>query len=289
MANKLCKCGCGQPPAKNIVRGENKGWLKYAKGHEPKPAIRLCKCGCGQPAAKRIWRGIDTGWLKYAKGHQPAPKIKLCECGCGSPAAKKRTNGKTKYRKYAKGHYQRRGEPRLCKCGCGQLAAKNNKNGVDKGWLKYAKGHFQPTGTRDPKILAKAIKAGQAARLAKLPFGSRRIVKIYGKEYWQVKVEGRKRWPFEHRYIVEQRLGRQLLRSEHAHHRDNNGLNNGLHADGQDNLLLIPNSEHGKLTALTYQAEMCRCECPHCGAHLHHFKKLESPRTKRKPAKHLAA
>lgn len=45
----------------------------------------------------------------------------------------------------------------------------------------------------------------------------------------------------EHRYIMEQFLGRKLLKNEHVHHIDGNGLNNDI-----NNLELLTNSEHQK-------------------------------------------
>jgi hypothetical protein len=158
-----------------------------------------------------------------------------------------------------------------CQCGCGQPAKKHiGPDGRNLGWYKFAEGHQPPRPLCDPAVLAKA----QAAKYARIPIGARRIKQVYGKQYWEIKVLGRRRWQLEHRWIMEQRLGRPLKRSEHVHHRDDDGLNNGLHADGKDNLLLLSNSEHMKLTHKGAPREMCRCECPHCGASLHHHKRL---------------
>lgn len=46
----------------------------------------------------------------------------------------------------------------------------------------------------------------------------------------------------EHRYIIQQLLGRPLLSSEQVHHIDGDRLNNSL-----DNLVLLTNSDHQKL------------------------------------------
>jgi hypothetical protein len=156
-----------------------------------------------------------------------------------------------------------------CMCGCGQSAAKNVVKGINKGWLKYAKGHQPPPALCDPSIRAKA----RDTLYARLPIGSRRKThKSRGRWYWEVKVEGRRYWMLEHRHIMEQRLGRSLLSSEHVHHRDNNGLNNGLHADGKDNLVLLTASEHMKLTHKEQPAKHNFCTCPVCGQK--HFRKL---------------
>lgn len=46
----------------------------------------------------------------------------------------------------------------------------------------------------------------------------------------------------EHRWIMEQYLGRKLSSNEHVHHIDGNPLNNSI-----DNLVILTNSEHQKI------------------------------------------
>jgi hypothetical protein len=160
-----------------------------------------------------------------------------------------------------------------CQCGCGQPAKKNiGPDGRNRGWYKYAEGHEPDPVLCDPKIRARIVAASIAARSK--PHGSRRIKEIYNKRYWEIKVPGRRRWMLEHRWIMEQRLGRPLTRDEHVHHRDDDGLNNGLHADGRDNLQLLTHGEHSSLTNKDAPRIQCHCRCPHCGASLRHFKKL---------------
>lgn len=155
---------------------------------------------------------------------------------------------------------------RLCKCGCGHAAEPNIVDGRNKGWLKYRKGHRPARPLCNPEIQAKA----RAKNRARLPAGTRRKHNSGDNNwYWVVKVEGESRWPLEHRYLMEQKVGRKLLRSEHVHHIDGNGLNNNL-----DNLMLLSAGEHSKLTNRETAKETCRCECPHCGAKLSHFKKI---------------
>ena len=50
---------------------------------------------------------------------------------------------------------------------------------------------------------------------------------------------GRRKQVFEHRLVMEQFLGRQLLPNEVIHHKDGNGLNNAL-----ENLEVMEQSEH---------------------------------------------
>lgn len=155
-----------------------------------------------------------------------------------------------------------------CKCGCGQPAKKNIQHGVFKGWCKYAEGHQPKPPLCDPKVRAKAFKN----KMKLFPVGSRRKKKSRNTYYWEVKVAGRKRWMLEHRHIMEKRLGRKLKKNEHVHHRDNDGLNNGNHADGKSNLQLLSAGEHMRLTNKD-QKPTCQCMCPRCGKKLVHFAK----------------
>jgi len=47
---------------------------------------------------------------------------------------------------------------------------------------------------------------------------------------------------YEHRYFIEQQLKRKLLRKEHVHHKDGNGLNNKL-----NNLEVLDIKKHGSI------------------------------------------
>ena len=59
-------------------------------------------------------------------------------------------------------------------------------------------------------------------------------------KYMRVKTENG--WQWEHRVLMEQRLGRKLGRNEVVHHVDGNGLNNV-----SDNLILMERNDHTRL------------------------------------------
>src|SRR6266851_612666 len=74
------------------------------------------------------------------------------------------------------------------------------------------------------------------------------------KRYWKIKCEDGA-WRWEHRVIAERKIGRPLLRTEHVHHSDDNGLNNA-----DDNLEILAAGDHARLTL---SANLHKC--PLCG------------------------
>ena len=58
-------------------------------------------------------------------------------------------------------------------------------------------------------------------------------------------VWGFARRKYEHRTIVEQQIGRDLLTEEHVHHKDGNKLNNSI-----DNLEIISKADHARNHAI---------------------------------------
>jgi hypothetical protein len=58
-------------------------------------------------------------------------------------------------------------------------------------------------------------------------------------------------WIFEHRFVVEQRIGRQLRTEEHVHHL------NGIHDDNRsENLVVMGHLEHLALSGENHRAEI---------------------------------
>jgi len=70
------------------------------------------------------------------------------------------------------------------------------------------------------------------------PFGSKRL-DLDG--HVLIKVLGRG-WIFEHRFVMEQHLGRRLLSTEIVHHKDFNPANNLL-----ENLEIVTRSNHNRI------------------------------------------
>jgi hypothetical protein len=89
------------------------------------------------------------------------------------------------------------------------------------------------------------LKKMAATHLLRVPYGSR-FTGVDG--YVKIKIQGRG-WMLEHRWLMEQHLGRRLTSNEHVHHKDLSTDNNEL-----SNLQLMTKSEHRRLhQALRYQ------------------------------------
>lgn len=75
----------------------------------------------------------------------------------------------------------------------------------------------------------------------KLDNGSGTITK---KGYRLITINGKR--VYEHRYLLENKIGRKLSKEEHTHHKDHNKLNNLL-----ENLEVIDIKEHGSIEGKT--------------------------------------
>jgi hypothetical protein len=79
--------------------------------------------------------------------------------------------------------------------------------------------------------------------------------------YRQIKADpGGAGWRFEHRAIVERKIGRRLDRNEHVHHKNGDTLDNRI-----ENLELLTHSEHSRRHSALYRwAKKFDC-CQECG------------------------
>jgi hypothetical protein len=129
---------------------------------------------------------------------------------------------------FAKGHYNpehRKKQSETLK----RLYAEGSRTPPSKPW----------TPERRERYLALAGTGALDTR----PIGSTRLTKCGIKTYRMIKVSpGRNGWKYEHRHVMEQALGRQLLRSEHVHHENLDTLDNRI-----ENLKLIPHGSHSAL------------------------------------------
>jgi hypothetical protein len=126
---------------------------------------------------------------------------------------------------------------RYCPCGCGGMCTLNySPDGRFKGYSHRA--HNCPTSYANlhAKNPAKGHKGAEHSNWR--PEGSTSIVERDGTPYRLIKIG--KDWLYEHRYVMEQYLGRPLLTYEHVHHKNHKDtLNNNL-----DNLELLSHSAH---------------------------------------------
>lgn len=182
-----------------------------------------CSCGCGQPIpSKHLFRYRPPYFLR---GHQTGAFV--CSCGCGEPIPWKPEH---RYRppKVISGHrsaawrashatrrvHERPVAGALCSCGCGQPLPPARYR------RRYISGHN-----------SYGMKRGEG-----------RYVNAFG--YVMLRLpdhpDAQGGYVREHRWVMEQAIGRPLLPHEHVHHK------NGIKTDNRpENLEVVDIRDHG--------------------------------------------
>lgn len=78
----------------------------------------------------------------------------------------------------------------------------------------------------------------------------------------------------EHRFIMQEKIGRKLKHEEQIHHKDHNGKNNKL-----SNLVLLSASDHAKLHGKE-KKNVLKLICPQCGKTFERKGRIAKYRTK---------
>lgn len=74
------------------------------------------------------------------------------------------------------------------------------------------------------------------------PVGSKSFVSRGNETYILIKINNQEKWMYEHRFVIANKIGRELLKDEVVHHVNGNGSDNRI-----ENLMLTTSSEHNKI------------------------------------------
>jgi hypothetical protein len=131
---------------------------------------------------------------------------------------------------------------RLCPCGCQeQVPLMYDAAGRFKGYARGVPGHRRQQWNERTRISRIGfLERARAART--LPIGSTKLFSSRGFIYRMIKVAPSGRWPFEHRVIMGQMIGRPLTADEVVHHRNHDTLDNR-----PENLELLTPGQHSSL------------------------------------------
>jgi hypothetical protein len=129
---------------------------------------------------------------------------------------------------------------KLCACGCGEPCEKRYRS-PDKRFKYWTR--IAPTCPFRYRR-GRHLRMGGKDNPSYLPIGTRRMYAPSTRpwRYWRVKVADPDVWKLEHRYVMEQHIGRPLQTKEHVHHLNHNTLDNRI-----ENLELLSASDHAKI------------------------------------------